>query len=99
MQTAIYSSVSSFSKVSPLGFLCCAGLRLNTPRKFQAFWASSSCTASATHYHHCSAAPLPLRSAFCCDTMCSTWFALAISYVLYVINKPSRKEIDDDYAF
>ena len=64
MQASIYSRVSPFSKVSPLRFWRSAGLRLHSPRKFQAFLASSACAVSATSYHSCSAAPLPWRSAF-----------------------------------
>ena len=64
MQARIYSSVSPFSKVSPLGFRHGAGLRLHSLRWFQAFLASSACAASADSYHSCSAAPLPWRSAF-----------------------------------
>ena len=64
MQASIYSSVSPFSELSPLGFWRSAGLRLRAQRKFHAFLASSACTASATSYHSCSAAPLPWRSAF-----------------------------------
>ena len=64
MQAAINSSASPFSKVSPLGFWRCAGLRLSALRKFQAFLASSACAVSATSYHSRNAAPLPWRSAF-----------------------------------
>ena len=64
MQASIYSSASPISKVSPLGFWRCAGLRLHSPRKFQAFLASSPCSASAASYHSCSVAPLPRPSAF-----------------------------------
>ena len=64
MQASIYSSALPFSKVSPLRFWGCAGLRLLASRQFQAFLAYSACTASATSYHSCSAAPLPWRSAF-----------------------------------
>ena len=64
MQASIYSSASPISKVSPLGFWRCAGLRLSALRKFQAFLASSACAVSATSYHSCSAAPLPWPSAF-----------------------------------
>ena len=64
MQASIYSSGSPISKVSPLGFWRCAGLRLSALRRFQAFLASSACAVSATSYHSCSAAPLPWRSAF-----------------------------------
>ncbi len=64
MQASIYSSASPISKVSPLGFWRCAGLRLSALRRFQAFLASSACAVSATSYHSCSAAPLPWRSAF-----------------------------------
>ena len=64
MQASIYSSGSPISKVSPLGFWRCAGLRLHPLRKFQAFLASSACAASATSYPSCSAAPLPWPSAF-----------------------------------
>ena len=64
MQASIYSSGSPFSQVSPLRFRRCAGLRLHSPRKFQAFLASSPCSASAASYHSCSVASLPWRSAF-----------------------------------
>ena len=64
MQASIYSSGSPLSKVSPLGFRPPAGLRLHSPRKFQAFLASSPCSASAASYHSCSVAPLPRPSAF-----------------------------------
>lgn len=64
MQAAINFSVSPFSKVSPLGFWRCAGLRLLTLRKFQVFLASSAFVSSARCYYYCSAAPLPWRSAF-----------------------------------
>ena len=64
MQATIYSRVLSFSKVSPLRFWRSAGLRLHSPRKFQAFLASSPCSASAASYHPCSVAPLPRPSAF-----------------------------------
>ena len=64
MQASIYSSAPPISKVSPLGFWRCAGLRLHSPRKFQAFLASSPCSASAASYHSCSVAPLPRPSAF-----------------------------------
>ena len=36
MQASLYSSVSPFSKVSPLGFGRCSGLRLQPLREFQA---------------------------------------------------------------
>ena len=64
MQAAINSSALPFSKVSPWGFWRSAGLRLRSPRKFQAFLASSPCSASAASYHSCSVAPLPRPSAF-----------------------------------
>jgi hypothetical protein len=64
MQASIYSSASPISKVSPLGFWRFAGLRLRSLGRFQAFWASGACVASAASYHSCSAAPLPWRSAF-----------------------------------
>ncbi|MBK6612570.1 DUF1010 domain-containing protein [Ottowia sp.] len=64
MQATIYSRVSPFSKVSPLGFWRFAGLRLRSLGRFQAFWASGACVASAASYHSCSAAPLPWRGAF-----------------------------------
>ena len=64
MQAAINSSASPFSKVSPLGFWRFAGLRLRSLGRFQAFWASGACVASAASYHSCSAAPLPWPSAF-----------------------------------
>ena len=64
MQAYIHSSASPLSKVSPLGFWRCAGLRLSALRRFQAFLASSACAVSATSYHSCSVAPLPRPSAF-----------------------------------
>ena len=64
MQASIYSSGSPISKVSPLGFWRCAGLRLRSLGRFQAFWASGACAASATSYQSCSAAPLRWPSAF-----------------------------------
>ena len=64
MQASIYSSASPISKVSPLGFWRCAGLRLRSLGRFQAFWASGACVASAASYHSCSAAPLLWPSAF-----------------------------------
>ena len=64
MQASIYSSAPPISKVSPLGFWRCAGLRLSALRKNQAFLASSACAASATSYHSCSVAPLSWSSAF-----------------------------------
>ena len=64
MQAGIYSSVSPFPEVSPLGFWRCAGLRLHSLRRFQVFLASSACAASATSYYFCSTASLPWRSAF-----------------------------------
>ena len=64
MQAAINPSASPLSKVSPLGFWRFAGLRLRSPGRLQAFWASGACVASAASYHSCSAAPLPWPSAF-----------------------------------
>ena len=64
MQAYIHSSASPLSKVSPLGFWRFAGLRLRSLGRFQAFWASGACVASAASYHSCSAAPLPWPSAF-----------------------------------
>ena len=64
MQARIYSSASPFSKVSLWWFWRSAGLRLRSLGRFQAFWASGACVASAASYHSCSAAPLPWPSAF-----------------------------------
>ena len=64
MQARIYSSASPFSKVSLWWFWRSAGLRLRLLGRFQAFWASGACAASATSYHSCSAAPLRWPSAF-----------------------------------
>ena len=47
MQAYIHSSASPLSKVSPLGFWRFAGLRLRSLGRFQAFWASGACVASA----------------------------------------------------
>ncbi|TFI48837.1 DUF1010 domain-containing protein [Diaphorobacter sp. DS2] len=63
MQVSIYSSVSPFSSVHPLGFWRCAGLRLQALHQFLVFLASGAFVASATSYHSCSAAPLPWRNA------------------------------------
>jgi hypothetical protein len=60
----VYSNGSPFSKVSSLGLGRCAGLRLQTLRRFQAFLASNARQASVGSYHSWSAAPLPGRSAF-----------------------------------
>ena len=64
MQAYIHSSASPLSKVTPLGFWRFAGLRLRSLGRFQAFWASGACVASAASYHSCSAAPLPWPSTF-----------------------------------
>ena len=64
MQARIYSSASPFSKVSLWWFWRSAGLRLRLLGRFQAFWASSACVASATSYHSCSDAPLSWPRAF-----------------------------------
>ena len=64
MQAAIYSSASPFSKVSLWWFWRSAGLRLRLLGRFQAFWASGACVASAASYHSCSAAPLSWPSGF-----------------------------------
>ena len=55
MQARIYSSASPFSKVSLWWFWRSAGLRLRLLGRFQAFWASGACVASAASYHSCSA--------------------------------------------
>ena len=47
MQASLYSSVSPFSKVSPLGFGRCSGLRLQPLRALQAILASSAHLAHA----------------------------------------------------
>ena len=54
----------TFSSVSPLGVLLCAGLRLSGLRQFQAFLASGACAVSASSYLFASNAPLLWRSAF-----------------------------------
>ena len=54
----------TFSSVSPLGVLPCAGLRLGALRRFQAFLASGACAASAGSYHFASIAPPPWHTAF-----------------------------------
>ena len=64
MQARVCSSGSPFSRVSPWGYSRCAGLRLDSPRRFQAFFASSACAASAGSYHSCSTAPPPWLRAF-----------------------------------
>ena len=54
----------TFSSVSPLGVLLCAGLCLSGLRQFQAFLASSACAACASSYFFSSIVPPPWRSAF-----------------------------------
>ena len=60
----VYSPAFTFASANPLGVLPCAGLRLWALRQFQAFLASSHCTASATSYHFASIASPPWRTAF-----------------------------------
>ena len=64
MQAALNSSASPFSKVSPLGFWRCVGLRQRLLCRFQGFLESGASAASATSYLFCSAAPLRWCSAF-----------------------------------
>ena len=64
MQAAIYPSVLPFSSGLGCGVLRSGGLRLQAQRQFPVFLASSPCTASASSYHSCSAAPLRWRSRF-----------------------------------
>mgnify|MGYP001193110892 CR=1 FL=1 len=64
MQAAINFSILTFSKASPLGFRPLAGFRLHALRRLQVFSASIACTASASSYHFCSAAPLLWLNAF-----------------------------------
>ncbi|MDD2690319.1 MAG: DUF1010 domain-containing protein [Simplicispira sp.] len=60
----LYSPEFIFSSGYPLGFLPCAGLRLEALRWVRAFLASSPRAASATSYHFASIAPPPWRNAF-----------------------------------
>ena len=60
----VYSPAFIFSSGYLLGFFLCAGLRLGALRWFQAFLASSPCTACASSYHFASITPPPWRSAF-----------------------------------
>ena len=64
IQPMLFLPAFTFSSVSPLGVLLCAGLRLSGLRQFQAFLASGACAASAGSYHFASTAPLPWRSAY-----------------------------------
>ena len=58
-----FTGIYLLKRLSP-GFLPCAGLCLWALRLFQAFLASSHCTASVTSYHFASIASPPWRSAF-----------------------------------
>ena len=60
----LFSPAFTFSSISPLGVLPCAGLRLSWLHQLQAFLASGACAASASSYHFASTVPLPWRSAF-----------------------------------
>ena len=60
----VYSPAFTFSSAYPLGVLLCAGLRLGVQHWFQAFLASSACTACARSYLFASTAPPHWRSAF-----------------------------------
>ena len=53
-----YPAAFGFSGVYPLGFLPCAGLRLLTLRRLQAFLASSARPACASSFCFCSAVRL-----------------------------------------
>ena len=64
MQAIINSQGLPFSKVFPLGFLRCAGLRLLALCQFMAFLASSHFSVSASSYCFRSAAQPWWRSAF-----------------------------------
>ena len=86
MQASIYSSGSPFSQVSPLGFRRCAGLRLHSPRKFQAFLASSPCAASATSYHFSSSASPRWRTVF-------SWFAPIVNLGFPVLASGSNRAV------
>ena len=86
MQASIYSSGSPFSQVSPLRFRRCAGLRLHSPRKFQAFLASSPCAASATSYHFSSIASPPWRTVF-------SRFALVVNMGLLVLASVANRAV------
>lgn len=50
MQATIHSSISPFSKASPSGLRCCAGLRLYALRKAQIFLARSAYSTCAHSY-------------------------------------------------
>ncbi|MCA0441082.1 MAG: DUF1010 domain-containing protein [Proteobacteria bacterium] len=64
MQATINSSVSPFSRISYLGFWCCAGIPLLALRNFQVFLASSDCPTSVDSYSSCSVVPPRWRSIF-----------------------------------
>ena len=53
----------TFASVHSLGGWRFGGLRLRTPRRFQAFLAIAACAVRASSYRFRSASPLPLRSA------------------------------------
>ena len=86
MQASIYSSGSPFSQVSPLRFRRCAGLRLHSPRKFQAFLASSPCAASASSYHFSSSASPPWRTVF-------SRFAFVVNMGLLVLASVANRAV------
>ena len=54
----VFSPAFTFASGFPLGFWPRAGLRLQTLRKFQTFWASSARQSSAGSYGVGSAAPV-----------------------------------------
>jgi hypothetical protein len=52
MQAVIHSSVSPFSKVSPLGFWRCAGLRLHALRLVTGFYSALRRLGGATVFRN-----------------------------------------------
>ena len=64
IQAMFFQTAFSFSSVVQRLVCRFSGLRLQAAWEFQAFLASSPCTASASSYHSSSIAPPPWRCAF-----------------------------------
>ena len=64
IQAMLFQTAFSFSSVVQRLVCRFSGLRLQAAWEFQAFLASSPCTASASSYHSSSIAPPPWRCAF-----------------------------------
>ncbi len=67
---AINPTAALISKVFPLGFCRCAGLRLQALRGFQAFLAAIAYTACASSYHHSSTGWQTIRANIAVKRTC-----------------------------